>query len=57
MTVTQNKRKFNPIFSNGASHLLFKMQTFRRGNSFTDSLLNTLALVVLTPPEIPLPNL
>lgn len=40
MTPTQNKKKFNPIFPNRASHLLFKVQKLRRGNGFMDSLLN-----------------
>lgn len=56
MTPTQNKKKFNPIFSNRASHLLFKMQKLRGGNSFTDSLLNNPALVSFTLTEIHLPK-
>lgn len=50
------KKKFNPIFSNRASHLLFKMQKLQGGNRFTDSLLNTPALVSLTLTEIHLPK-
>lgn len=55
-TPTQNKKKFNPIFSNRASHLLFKMQTLRGGSSFTDSLLNSPALVSVTRTKTHLPK-
>lgn len=45
MAQAPNKKKFNQIFSNRASHLLFKMQKLQGGNSFTGSWFNTPALV------------
>lgn len=56
MTLDPNKKKFNQIFSNRASHLLFKIQKLQGGNSFTGSWLNTPALVSPTLTGIHLPK-